>query len=121
MNIKKKQADELLYFGFYNNVTAPKTPGTVYWYKGEEWTVGGTNKGDLLIPNVILSDGLWLPNETDLLNFLDRSGCSVNYTYNGLWLNMKVYPHGGKEISLRTVTLCDGLYNAVLKILNSDF
>lgn len=120
MNIKKKQADELLYYGFYDNVTAPITPGTVYRFEGKEWTVGGT-ADELLIPNVVLNEGLWLPNETDLLGFLEQSGCSVNYSYNGLWLNMKVYPHGGKSFSLRCVSILDGLFEAVLKILSSDF
>lgn len=120
MNIKKKQADELLYLGFYDNVTAPQTPGTVYRFEGREWTVGGTTD-EKLIPNIVLKEGLWLPNEKDLLGFLDRSGCSVNYSYNGLWFNMKVYPHGGSDFALRTASLLDGLFEAVLRILNSDF
>lgn len=120
MHIKIKQAEKLYKLGFYQNVPNP-APGMVFYHYGLEWTVGGVRGKELFIPNVILKEGLWLPDENALINFLIRRNCSVTYSYNDLWLNVSVYPENGLPIKLRAMSLCDALCEAVIRVLESDF
>lgn len=120
MHVKRQQAEKLYELGFYKSVPKPVI-GTVFYHDGLEWTVGGAVGGETFIPNIVLKEGLWLPDENALLDFLHRRNFSVTYSYNGLWLSAGVYPENGRPIKLRAVTLCDALCEAVLRILQDDY
>lgn len=120
MHVKIKQAEKLYEAGYHENVPTP-APGMVYYYDEEEWTVGGVRGKELFIPNVVLKDGIYLPDEKELMSFLSRRNCSVTYSYNDLWLSVTVYPENGKKITIRAISLCDALCEAVLRILQNDY
>lgn len=75
MNITAETARELYDRGFtYRHYQAHPHRGMVFFYQGMEWIIGGSADAPPQLTDVIIADGLWLPSESHLMEWLSDNG-----------------------------------------------
>lgn len=73
MNITIFTAEELYAMGFsFKHYSENVHRGMVYYYNDEEWIIGGRCDADFTDDDMkIISDGIWLPSQEHLLEWLE--------------------------------------------------
>lgn len=118
MNIDYFTAQDLRRIGFtYQFWDQNPQKGMVFWYRGQEWVVGGrVLSKDIDIPEDVVKKGLWLPDSDYLLMWLSDNDFTIDIKYEGRYYAVAEDPYTHTRYKGAHDTLAFALSKVISKI-----